>query len=37
MNDLDSYAAYYLERLKGPESEDAYHSLISAEDAIILC
>jgi hypothetical protein len=35
MNDLDSYAAYYLERLKGPESEDAYHSLIEAEDGIV--
>jgi HEAT repeats len=35
MNDLDSYAAYYLERLKGPECDYAYHSLIDADDAII--
>src|SRR2546425_1035340 len=35
MNDLDSYSAYYLDRLKGSDWEDAYHSLIEADDAIV--
>ena len=35
MNDLDSYSAYYLERLKGAHCEDAYHSLIEADAAIL--
>jgi len=35
MNNLDSYSAYYLERLKGAHWEDAYHSLIEADAAIV--
>jgi hypothetical protein len=32
---LGSYTAYYLERLKSPDSDDAYHSLIEADHAIL--
>ncbi len=35
MIDWHEYAAFYIERLRGPESENAYHSLIEADDAII--
>ncbi|HEV8717505.1 MAG TPA: HEAT repeat domain-containing protein, partial [Candidatus Binatia bacterium] len=35
MNDLDSYSTYYLERLKGSDWEDAYDSLIEADDAVV--
>jgi hypothetical protein len=35
MDDLNSYATCYLERLKGPEWEQAYHILIEADDAVI--
>jgi len=35
MNDLDSHSAYHLQRLKGPDREDAYRSLIQADDAIV--
>jgi hypothetical protein len=35
MTDWHEYAAIYLERLRGPDSENAYHSLIEADDAII--
>ena len=27
---LDEYVAYYLDRLEGPEAENAFHSLIEA-------
>ena len=35
MTELAEYAAYYIERLGGPEGEDAYHSLVEADDAIV--
>jgi hypothetical protein len=35
MTDLKEYASYYIEQLGGPEKEDAFHSLIEADDAII--
>ena len=35
MIDWHEYAAFYIERLRGPESENAYHRLIEADDAII--
>ena len=35
MKDLDSYAAYYLEKLKGADSDAAYKSLIEADHAIV--
>lgn len=35
MTDWHEYAAFYIERLRGPESEDAYHSLIEADNSII--
>ena len=35
MTDWKEYADYYIKRLRGPESESAYHSLIEADDVII--
>jgi hypothetical protein len=35
MDDLNSYTAYYLEKLKGDGWDAAYHSLIDADHAII--
>ena len=35
MTDLKEYAAYYVEQLGGPNGENAYHSLIEADDAIV--
>ena len=35
MTDWNEYAAFYIERLKGPDGENAYHSLIEADNAII--
>jgi hypothetical protein len=35
MKDLASYAAYYLEKLKGADSDAAYKSLIAADHTIV--
>jgi HEAT repeat protein len=35
MTDWREYAAYYIERLGGPDRDNAYHSLIEADNAII--
>ncbi len=35
MKNWEAYAAYYIKRLDGPDSENAYHSLIEANDAIV--
>jgi HEAT repeats len=35
MNELHSNSAYYLERLKGSDWEDVYHSLIEADNVIV--
>lgn len=35
MTDWKEYAAYYIERLGGRDSVDAYHSLIEADNAVI--
>jgi hypothetical protein len=35
MTNWKEYADYYIKRLRGPESESAYHSLIEADDVII--
>jgi hypothetical protein len=35
LNDWKTYAAYYIKRLDGPDGDNAYHSLIEADDAII--
>jgi HEAT repeat protein len=35
MDDLNSYTAYYLEKLKGDDWDAAYHSLIEADHATI--
>jgi hypothetical protein len=35
MIDWKEYADYYIKRLRGSESESAYHNLIEADDAII--
>ncbi len=32
---MKEYADYYIKRLKGPDSDDAYYSLIEADDGII--
>lgn len=35
MTDWNEYTAYYIKRLRGPDSDDAYHSLIEAGNAIV--
>jgi HEAT repeat protein len=35
MTNWNEYAAYYIKQLRGPDSDDAYHSLIEADNAII--
>jgi hypothetical protein len=35
MQELDAYAGYYLEKLKGADSDAAYHSLIGADHSIV--
>jgi HEAT repeat protein len=32
---LSEQVAYYIGRLRGPDGEDAYHSLIEADDAVV--
>ncbi len=35
MNDLKAYTTHYIKQLSGPNHENAYHSLIEADKAII--
>jgi HEAT repeat protein len=35
MSEPSEMASYYIQRLTGPDGEDAYHSLVEADDAVV--